>query len=97
MSKDVHSDRVSAHPPLLPAAAAATAATAARPRILWDLITIPLGIFDLPEFIDFLSIVARTGVFFWCVWRIDENLRESMRAEKWPPPSNPDFGLTPLS
>lgn len=28
-------------------------------RILWDLVTIPLGIFDLPDFIHFLSIIAR--------------------------------------
>ncbi|CAK9006735.1 Potassium/sodium hyperpolarization-activated cyclic nucleotide-gated channel 2 (Brain cyclic nucleotide-gated channel 2) (BCNG-2) [Durusdinium trenchii] len=33
--------------------------------ILWDLITIPLGIFDLPEFIDFLSIVARISFVYW--------------------------------
>lgn len=28
-------------------------------RILWDLITIPLGIFELPQFIQFLTVVSR--------------------------------------
>jgi len=35
--------------------------------ILWDLVTIPLGIFDLPDFIHFLSIIARVSFFYWLI------------------------------
>ncbi|CAJ1422493.1 unnamed protein product [Effrenium voratum] len=33
--------------------------------ILWDLITIPLGIFDLPQFVQTLSILARASFVYW--------------------------------
>eukprot|EP00435_Cladocopium_sp_Y103_P048995 s280_g14.t1 len=35
--------------------------------ILWDLVTIPLGIFDLPDFIKFLTIAARVSFFYWLI------------------------------
>lgn len=35
--------------------------------ILWDLITIPLGFFDLPQFLGFLTLLARFSFAYWCI------------------------------
>ncbi|CAK9006737.1 Cyclic nucleotide-gated cation channel subunit A (Cyclic nucleotide-gated ion channel subunit A) (CNG channel) [Durusdinium trenchii] len=35
--------------------------------ILWDLITIPLGFFNLPQFLDFLTIFARVSFAYWII------------------------------